>query len=117
MFYHLFDSLIILWVEIVLRSRRYVMRCSFRHVVKDLFRLPLCFSNFPVIGSTYCLSVMSAFGNGAVGEGGVREYLPPCRDYQYIVRYIPGLNACWFVAMSVGQALTLILGNEKCETA
>lgn len=63
------------------------------------------------------VSLMSTVANFTVGAGGVRRYPPSCFVDEYISRYVPHLDARRFVMKTVGQALTVRVGDETHKTA
>lgn len=63
------------------------------------------------------VSTMSTATNVAAGAGGVVRYAPPYHFDEYISRYVPRFDARRFTMISVGQRLTVKMGNKEPETA
>lgn len=59
------------------------------------------------------ISLMSAAPDVAVGAGGVVRFPPPYPVDEYILRYVPLLDARQFAMMPVGQILTIMVGNGE----
>lgn len=66
----------------------------------------------PNVCSKDSVSLISAIANVTVGAGGLLQYLPLGQVNEYISQYVPRLNARQFAMVSIGQALTVKVGNK-----